>query len=68
MSIPADAAPERPDPRTVADPSDPSFGAGAGETPDPSFGPEADSEERVDYGDSDSAFGGDVGDAGWGRR
>jgi hypothetical protein len=67
MSIPADAGRDLPGPDVGPDPSDPAFGAETGEHPDPSFGPEADEEERVEYGESDSSFGGDVGDAGWGR-
>jgi hypothetical protein len=68
MSIPADAGRDHPGPEVAPDPSDPAFGAETGEGPDPSFGPEAAEEERVEYGESDSSFGGDVGDAGWGRH
>ena len=56
MSIPADAGRDQRGPEVAPDP------------PDPSFGPEAAEEERVEYGESDSSFGGDVGDAGWGRH
>ena len=68
MSIPADAGRDRPGPEVAPDPSDPAFDAETGEGPDPSFGPEAAEEERVESGESDSSFGGDVGDAGWGRH
>ena len=80
MSIPADAGRDHPGPEVAPDPSDPAFGAetgegpdpafGAetGEGPDPAFGPEAAEGERVEYGESVSSFGGDVGDAGWGRH